>query len=91
MSEIEKWFDVDGAFFWRLFVLNKYRNQGIGEKLIEYGLQSIDKKSYKKAYVVIETNNTSSQRLFESFGFKKQKIISFFRFFSIKKQKEISF
>ena len=85
-TEIEKWINIDGVFLWRAFVMKKYRKKGIGMQLLEHTLK-ITKKSYegKAIFTFTGTHNTISQRMLEFMGFKKQAIISYYRFGNLKK------
>lgn len=86
VAEIETWVDFDCGFIWKMFVMQKFRKKGIGKEIIERALKITEKTFEKKeVYAYVETDNIPSQRAFESVGFKKQGIISYFRFFNLKR------
>ena len=89
VTEIEKWTDFNGGYVWRAHVFNEFRKKEIGKILVEKALKIAEKTSNKKEInSIVETNNIPSQRMLESKGFKKQKIISYFKLFKYKKWKE---
>jgi ribosomal protein S18 acetylase RimI-like enzyme len=85
VAEIEKTMEFNGGYNWGVFVFPKYRRKSIGKKLVKYRLNIARKKGAHSVYSIIETNNTPSQKMVQSLGFKKQKIISFYKLFNKKR------
>lgn len=60
-----------------VFVLNEYRNQGIGRKLIEFTINSIKNNFNKislnprKIYLFVSKNNLAAITLYQSLGFQE--------------------
>lgn len=91
VSEIEQYKNFDGACIWRSYTTPDFRQKGIAKQLVIKTLEIV-KERYKgeKAYAIVETDNIPSQKVFESNGFKPQKIISFVKFLKTKRYKEQS-
>ncbi len=58
------------AFIDELFVINKWRNQGIGTKAIEFALEACQKLDINALHLEVERTNITGQRLYRNFGFK---------------------
>ena len=87
-TEIERWVDFDGVYGWRWFVAPNFRKQGLGKKIIENALTMAKALGNKELYTLTETDNLPAQKVLESMGFKKQKIISYVRLFNFKRWME---
>lgn len=55
-------------------ILDKFRNQGYGKKLLQYLLSIAKEKGYSKAYLKVNLQNKIALKLYESLGFKNEYI-----------------
>jgi len=60
------------GYIYYVAVLPKYRNKGIGGRLLDDGLRLVAQKGARDALAVIPEGNISSERLFLSRGFTKK-------------------
>jgi ribosomal-protein-alanine N-acetyltransferase len=61
-----------------LSVLEKYRRQGIGSKLLAEYLKGISNKKIKKVALEVRTDNKKAIKFYQRYGFKIKKKISEF-------------
>lgn len=87
--EIEKFIHFDGAYIWRLYVEEEFRQMGIAKKMVYFSLNQI-KDIYKKnrAYVVIDASNKPSIKTFESLNFSRVGTVKYSKIFLWKKHEE---
>ena len=52
-----------------IYVLEKYRCQKYGTKLMSVLLESCDRKGYEKIYLYVDDSNVSARRLYDNLGF----------------------
>ena len=86
--EMGAWADFDGGYIWRGHTKKEFRGKGIGKEVDRYALKIAKELKKEKVYVLVETDNIPAQRTLESVGFKKQKIISYCKFFNLKKRSD---
>ena len=55
-----------------LFILEDYRNQGIGKQLMEKGLEWLKANGVKKVGVGAHKSNTAALHLYKEFGFEEE-------------------
>lgn len=53
-------------------ILNKFRNQGYGKKLLQYLLSIAKEQGYSKAYLKVNLENRIALKLYDSLGFKNE-------------------
>ena len=58
---------------WSLAVDKRYRNKGIGSKLVREGLKSLQKKKRKMVSTIVDPRNTSVVQMFDKLGFNKKR------------------
>jgi len=58
---------------WSLAVDKKYRNKGIGTKIVKEGLKLLQKRKRNMISTIIDPLNTSAIRLFKTLGFSKER------------------
>lgn len=86
VDEIDKWIDLNYVYVWNAYVMHKHRKKGIGMNLLELTLKIAKESSKNKTlFAWTETYNTTSQKMLESKGFKKQGIIIYHRFGNFKR------
>lgn len=59
------------AFLDELFLLPEYRNQGIGQKVLEFVFQEATSLQIKCIHLEVEYHNETAVHLYQKFGFKK--------------------
>ena len=59
------------AFLNHLFVIPKYRKQGIGSKLVELSFDRLKKQGIKRVGIFIHKSNTLAQLFWNRIGFEK--------------------
>lgn len=89
MEEIERFIHFNGAYIWRLYVKEDYRQRGIAKKMLDFSLNQI-KNTYKKnrIYAAVETSNVPSIKTLESLKFSKVGTVKYSRLFLWKKYEE---
>lgn len=82
MEEVERFFHFDGAYLWRLYVKEHYREKGIAKRMLYFSLNKI-KNNYKKniVYAAAETSNIPSIKTIESCNFYRIGVINYSRVF----------
>ncbi|MCP6756142.1 GNAT family N-acetyltransferase, partial [Klebsiella pneumoniae] len=63
------WVIIDEAHIGTIAVTEQFRNQGIAEKLIRYGLNSAALKGAETAMLEVRRSNESAIRLYTRLGF----------------------
>ena len=59
------------AFLNHLFVIPKYRKQGIARKLVELSFEKLKKEGIKRVGIFIHRTNASAQLFWHKIGFEK--------------------
>lgn len=54
----------------RLIVKKEYRNQGIGQKMLEHMIDLCKEKGYQQITVGVDTDNKNAIHIYKKFGFK---------------------
>jgi len=64
--------DKDDTYgeIWGMYLLPEYWNQGIGTYLINYGLNELKSRNYKKATLWVLEENINARKFYEKIGFK---------------------
>lgn len=55
---------------WGIYLLPEYWKMGIGSKLINWGLNELNKRKYKKVTLWVLEENINARRFYERVGFK---------------------
>ena len=56
------------------YVFEKYRNNGIGQKLLEKVYEEAKKQNVKIIELLVDVNNIKAEKMYKKNGFKEQKI-----------------
>jgi len=64
--------DKDDTYgeIWGMYLLPEYWNQGIGTYLINYGLNELKSRNYKKVTLWVLEENINARKFYEKIGFK---------------------
>jgi ribosomal protein S18 acetylase RimI-like enzyme len=89
VEEVERFIHFDGAYLYRAYVKEEYRNLGIMNKITYFTLNQI-KNKYKRneAYAITETANVPANRTLAGLKFSRVGTIKYSRIFSWKKYEE---
>lgn len=68
-----------GAYLWRLFVASAHRRRGIGSALVRAAAAFARSDYVGTAFALVEADNVSSRRLFESVGFEAVDAVTRYR------------
>lgn len=63
--------DLDSSHgeIWGIYLLPEYWNQGVGSKLIHWGISELRRRNYKKAVLWVLEDNIIGRRFYEKNGF----------------------
>lgn len=67
---IDYWITYDSATISQIAILNEYRRQGLGTKLLQEMYDDCYAKKVRNITLEVRTNNKSAVLLYEKFGFK---------------------
>lgn len=59
---------TDSYYLQDLFILENYRSQGYGKKLLEFVLQLADKNGYRRVFWETQASNTKAQDFYNKLG-----------------------
>jgi len=89
VDEFERFIHFNGAYTWRAYVKEEYRQRGV-MKEIKFFIFNLIKNRYNinRAYAITETSNKPNIISLERYGYSRLGIIEYSRFFFWKKYKE---
>ncbi|AGB41793.1 acetyltransferase [Halobacteroides halobius DSM 5150] len=64
--------EVNQAYLYGLAVNSDYQGQGLGEQLLDYSLQQLQKLGIVTVELTVAPNNQAALKLYQKFGFKKK-------------------
>jgi len=69
--------DSDSSWgeIWGIYLLTYYWNQGIGTKLIKWGIEELKSREFKKIYLWVLEENINARRLYKKIGFHHDRIV----------------
>lgn len=69
--------DKDSTYgeIWGIYLLPQYWNKGIGSILINWGLEELRKRGYKKVTLWVLEENLKARRFYEKVGFKQEDLV----------------
>ena len=66
------WDNEEAAYVYALAIEEEYRNQGLGTKLIKYGLELLIEEGYSRAKLTVDPDNNPAIHVYQDkLGFKK--------------------
>ena len=66
------WEDNDSAYVYALAIEEEYRNQGLGTKLIKYGMEILIEEGYSQAELTVDPENDPAIHVYrDKLGFEK--------------------
>jgi ribosomal protein S18 acetylase RimI-like enzyme len=89
VEEAERAIHFDGAYLYRAYVKEKYRQMGVMNKIVYFTLNQVKNKYGKnEAYAITETANLPANKTLESLKLFRVGTIKYSRIFSWKKYEE---
>jgi RimJ/RimL family protein N-acetyltransferase len=89
VEEAERIIHFDGAYLYRAYVKEEYRQMGVMNKIVYFTLNQVKNKYGKnEAYAITETANIPTIKALEKNGYSKVGIIKYSKIFSWKKYEE---
>jgi ribosomal protein S18 acetylase RimI-like enzyme len=90
VEEVERFIHFDGAYLFRAYVKEEYRQMGVMKKIKYFTLNRIKSKyNRNKVYSIIETANIPGNKMLESLKFSRVGTVKYSRIFSWKKYEEM--
>jgi ribosomal protein S18 acetylase RimI-like enzyme len=90
VEEVERFIHFDGAYLFRAYVKEEYRQMGVMKKIKYFTLNRIKSKYNKnKVYSITETANIPGNKMLESLKFYRVGTVKYSRIFSWKKYEEM--
>jgi ribosomal protein S18 acetylase RimI-like enzyme len=86
--EMEETFAEGESLAYQGFVFPKFRGLGIGPKIVEQGLRSLESKGYMRIDLFTEGNNIPAMKTAEKLGFYPVKVITCLRVFMFNRTTE---
>ncbi|WP_049923123.1 GNAT family N-acetyltransferase [Halopiger djelfimassiliensis] len=84
VAPLERTIDLDGAYFWGLYVLPEWRRRGIATALVTRALSFVAEETTQTCVqTLIGIDNVPSKRVLTGVGFERKRARSYYRLFGL--------
>lgn len=89
VEPLERRIDVDGAYFWGLYVASEWRRRGVATALVARALSFVATETdRRRVQALVGSDNVPSKRVLTGVGFERTRIRSYYRLFGIRRRSQ---